>query len=216
MPETNYEFHITGGRSQVLHLNSWGEEGFFQGTLILAVDNLDSNGLSIRKDWMTCFRARLRGGHSSALHQLFNLQQDLGFYQYTTLAPHRVKIEVEYQPDLDPEDYIYAETHYHVSEEEAARIKVGISRNLFSGKLIATERCYDQKGFTRFAEAHSHRKVELCLLDSDVSLDSEGKWLKIPKNSGRVLSEGSWKSLSNVYGKLFKNRHNQSKRWEVH
>lgn len=214
MTAANYEFHLTAPRRTILYLNS-EMENLAQGVPILAVENLDSEGITLDVNWMTCARASLQGGHSSALHYLFNLQADLGLREHTTLKPIRKKIEVEYRADLDPEEFIYIETHYQVSEEGAKELKSGISRNLFSGKIIATERCYDPKQFHSFAETHSHRKVELCLFDSDQSLDAEGKWLKIPKNF-KMMSDKTGKALSNDYGKLFTNFHRNTKRWEVH
>lgn len=214
MTATTYEFHLTAPRRTILYLNS-ERENLSQGIPILAVENLDSDGLTLERNWMTCAKASLQEGHSSALHHLFNLQADLGLRDHTRFEPIRKKIEVEYRADLDPEEFIYIETHYRVSEEEAKELKSGVSRNLFSGKVIATERCYDPKEFHRFAETHSHRKVELCLYDSEQSLDAVGRWLRVPEKP-EVMSDKTRKALSNDYGKLFTNVHHYAKRWEVH
>jgi hypothetical protein len=200
MPEMKYEFHITQQRSDILNLNLRAK-GYPQKVSILGVDNLDREGCSIRTDWMACNKAVLQGGHSSALHYLFNLQQDLGFYHRTTLAPIRMKIEVEYAPDLDPEEYAYIETHYPISEEDAQNRR-GISINLISGYFVATERCYNPSQFHEFARIHHGKRVELCLYDDRPRFDFEGGWLKSYKGATSI-SEKSQKALSNDLGKLF-------------
>lgn len=164
---------------------------------------------------MVSCKKSLTGGHSSALHYLFNLQHDIRCPEKTSESPIRKKIEVMYTEDCDPEEYIYIETHCQISAKDAEVRKRGISRNLISGELIATERCYDPKLFHRFAEVHSRRRVELCLFDDNQKLDSREGWLKVPKIT-RVISEKSYRSLSNTYEKLFSNFHNPNKRWDVH
>jgi hypothetical protein len=161
---------------------------------------------------MTAQKASLNDGHIAALRYLFNSQNKLGWYYGTINEPDRKKIEVEYSPECAPKEYLYIETHFQVSAEEAKELKTGISRNLFSGTLIATERCYESGNFHEFAQRHAAlgRKVELCLLDTNVRRDAEGRWMKVPKKIG-IMSEASRKTLSDEYGKVSRSR----KLWEV-
>lgn len=207
-----YEFHLTAGNPRLVRTLNYGIETFEAGTPILAIESIDKDGLGIATDWMTAQKASLNGGHIAALRYLFNSQNKLGWYYGTTNEPYRKKIEVEYRTDCVPEEYLYIETHFQVSAEEAKELKTGISRNLFSGTLIATERCYESGNFHEFAQRHAAlgRKVELCLLDTNVQHDAEGQWMKVPKKIG-TMSEASRKTLSDEYGKVSRSR----KLWEV-
>lgn len=199
-----YEFHITVGHPRLARELNAEINSFAKGTPVLAIQNLDQEGSLIRTDWMTAEKASLKGGHLAALHFLSNSQTAKGWLTYTTNAPERMKIEAEYNDSISPDEYLYIETHFAVTSEEARRQGTGISRNLFTGELIATERCYDSLKFHEFAQEHSSfgRKVELCLYDSNVSMDSEAKWMRVPKNIGKMSARSS-KIVSNEHVKIF-------------
>jgi len=166
----NYEFHLTVRDPRLVRTLNYGIDTFETGIPTLAIENLGKHGLGITTDWMTAEKASLQGGHTAALRYLVNCQNRKGWHPYTLNDPVRKKIEVEYSTECVPEEYLYIETHFHVTPEEAKTLKTGISRNLFTGKLIATERCYDSSKFHEFAQKHIalSRKVELCLLDTNV------------------------------------------------
>lgn len=212
-----YEFHLTNDARSVRSLNQ-KMDAFRQGTPILAIDNLDKEGYLIDTHWMTAEKASLQGGHVAALRYLSNCQNAKGWYQYTTCNPYRMKIEAEYDDTCVPEEFLYIETHFSVTPEEAQKRSEGISRNVFSGELIATERCYDPSKFRDFYQCHSGlmgRKVELCLYDTGVNQDAEEGWMKVPKNLPS-MSALSYKSLSNELGKIFKRGISAKvKFWEV-
>lgn len=209
----NYEFHLTVSDPRRVRTLNYRIETFEAGTPTLAIENIDKDGFGIATDWMTAEKASLQGGHTAALRYLVNCQNRKGWYRYTMCDPVRKKIEAEYSPECVPEEYLYIETHFHVTPEEAKTLKTGISRNLFTGKLIATERCYDPSKFHEFAQKHIalNRKVELCLLDTNVRHDAEEGWMKVPKKVG-IMSETSRKALSDEWGRVSRS----NKIWEVH
>lgn len=209
----NYEFHLTVGDPRRVRTLNYGIETFEAGTPTLAIENIDKDGFGIATDWMTAEKASLQGGHTAALRYLVNCQNRKGWHPYTLYDPVRKKIEAEYSPECVPEEYLYIETHFSVSTKEALMRRTGISRNLFTGGLIATERNYTPGYFHSFAQFHSSegRKIELCLLDTNVRHDAEEGWMKVPKKVG-IMSETSRKALSDEWGGVSRS----NKIWEVH
>lgn len=153
---------------------------------------------------MTAERASLKG-HLQALRFLQNSYFRNGWVRNSASAPDRMKIEVEYSSGIEPLDHLYIETHFSVNSREALPSGVAFSRNLLSGKVIATDRCYDPKLFHDFAQSHQKlgRKVELCLFDSNVQHDSKYGWVKVPKKIGQV-SEKLGQELCQEVNKLFR------------
>lgn len=199
----NYEFHITPAIS--VNLRRLNEEifSFGEGTPILGVSNLHKDGTPNETVWMTAERASLTGGHSAALYYLANCQNRQGWRRYSRYEPQRMKIKVEYSLDFDPQDFLYIETHFRVTPGEAEKLKVGISRNVITGELIATERCYLSNKFQEFAQTQISlgRKVELCLFDTNVHSDKG--WVLVPKKDVGVMSPKAKEQLREDYLKLF-------------
>lgn len=200
VPVTQYEFHITGSQDQILPINADGldlEEspGCFETVShnipVLALGKISPNGGGIIDvEWMTAHKAHLET-HEEAIEYLGNFAVFCGFRGYTSLSrcrAARMKIETPYHPGIDPEEYLYAECHYpleYLTEVDDYR---GLSRDVLNGKVIKTERCYNPAQFHSFAQKHSGKKVELCLLDTAVEMDKD--WLDVPKkkNGGPAVA----------------------------
>lgn len=202
----HYEFHLTVGDPRLVRSLNTEKNWFTKGTPTLAIENLDEKGFPAFTDWMTAEKVSLQGGHIAALRYLANCQNEKGWHNYTIYEPIRLKIEVEYTPESNLKEYLYVETHWSVTPEEAIHISkryrsrlknYRLSRNLYSGKLIATERCYSQSQFREFIKKHANldHKVELCLLDTNVRHDAEEGWMRVPKKIG-IISETARKTLS--------------------
>ena len=218
----NCEFHLTVGDSELVRYLNAKNNCFRQGTNTLAIENLNEHGYPVSSVWMTAEKASLRWDHSAALRYLADCQNTKGWHNHTVYEPVRSKIEVEYSPECILREYLYVETHYTVTSREAESIPRDdrsksnirrLSRNLYTGKLIATERCYSQSLFRDFIETHSklNRKVELCLLDTNVQHDAEGGWMKVPKDIG-IMSEVTRENLSNLWGTVSRS----TKIWDVY
>jgi hypothetical protein len=122
--------------------------------------------------------------HVEALENLPSILNECGFqggvHSLSQSQVIRKKVEVPYSTEINTEDYIYIECHYSLFRDGASDSGEGLSRNLMSGDILRTERCYDQKEFHNFAIKHSHRKVELALLDTNPLRDAG--WVPLPKS----------------------------------
>ena len=149
---------------------------------ILALEKLDINGFTLEEEWMTALKMSLES-YDDALNFLNRFKS---FFKYPLFRSpfakspiFRLKIETPYHSELNPEDYLYLETH-SPAEFDNGPFEGGYSRDLFSGKILQTERCYDSELFHDFASRNSNRKLELCLLDTYVGKDAD--WIHVPLN----------------------------------
>lgn len=188
---TPYEFHITGSQDQILSINADGldlEEspGCFETVShnipVLALGKISPNGGGIVDvEWMTAHRADLEN-HEKAIEYLRDFAVFCGFRGFTSLSrchAERMKIETPYQEGINPEEYLYAECHYPIEYLSEVDDYKGLSKDVLKGTVIKTERCYNPAQFHSFAQKHSGKKVELCLLDSNVEMDED--WMYVPK-----------------------------------
>jgi hypothetical protein len=167
----NYEFHITAPKDAIVMLNT--SPLALQQIPIIAFELLNQGKEVIQTDWMTSYKAsfgsdELAIGHIGYLLSRFN-----------STNIHRVKIEREFKPEL-PHSGIYIETHFDLPEDlptESFRSH-SVSRNLFTGELAGTKRRY-KKTFTDFALENEGKKLEVCILDTNISHDA--KWIYVPK-----------------------------------
>ncbi len=174
----NYEIHVTGPKRWVTGINQ-ELEPFGTGVPILGIHLLDSEGqANAGEDWMTAEKASFNSHQDaySYLKKFLGISERSSAFNQTF---YRRKIEVQYQEGMDLSKYLYVETHFPVTPEEAPNIGLPISRNILTGKLIATDRVYDPGQFQNFVDKYKDNKVELCLFDSNVRHDDH--WIEVPK-----------------------------------
>lgn len=200
----NYEFHITDGDHRYIRNLNCSLNSFEEGTPITGIENLDEKGFTVFTDWMISERAVIASGHEAALEFLQRSFFRNGWRLSPPCKPNRLKIEVQYDDDINPQEYIYIETHFNVDSNQASKLSKGISRNIISGELIATERSYSCIEYKEFAENHLKKghRVELCLFDSNVQHDSS--WIHVPKRTS-IFSPLTYPKLMPVYKQLFVN-----------
>jgi hypothetical protein len=174
----NCEMHVTtDGPTPLLSLNRHTLGAFEQGYSLVGFEPLDKDGMGGGgldfEHWMV----NIRYERPSLIEAIDSLASK-GFPKDCVFRPVRVKIEVEYCEDINPEDALYLETHFDVTPEEAKAFGLPVSRNIMTGKLSATDRCYDNTQFRNFALRNTNmgRKLEYCVLDS--CLDYDEYWIE--------------------------------------
>lgn len=179
MSSNLYEFHITGEDRLIERVN-YEINRLYHGLPILILEKLDEEGFLIETEYMSACKGKF-DNHTEAIKHLPNIVKSygLGNGKGKEYGVHRKKIETVYRTDINPEEYLYIECHYSPGNSGEIKPQRGLSRNLFTGQIILTERCYDHSQFHAFAEQHSDKKVELCILDTFV--DKDGDWLDVPK-----------------------------------
>jgi hypothetical protein len=175
---STYEFHITAPKEAIVMLNT---SPYFaiQQIPVIAFELLNQRKEVIQVDWMTSYKASFDSDKSAIGH----IGYLLSHFNRTTL--NRVKIEREFKPEC-ANSGIYIETHFDLPDDLPVESFRGynVSRNLFSGKLAGTNRSY-KKPFTDFASKNEGKKLEVCILDTNISHDS--KWIYVPN---RILMDG--------------------------
>ena len=168
---STYEFHITAPKESIMMLNTPPYPAIQQ-IPVVAFELLNSKKEVVQIDWMTSYKAsfdrdELAIGHIGYLLSHFNR---------TNI--YRVKIEREFKPKF-PCSGIYIETHFDLPDDLPTESFRGfnVSRSLFTGKLAGTKRSYE-KPFTDFASENEGKKLEVCILDTNISHDA--KWIHVP------------------------------------
>ena len=174
---STYEFHITAPKEAIVMLNT---SPYFaiQQIPVIAFELLNHRKEVLQVDWMTSYKAsfytdELAIGHIGYLLSHFNRSNI-----------YRVKIEREFKPEF-ANSGIYIETHFDLPDPSAESFRgYNVSRNLFTGELAGTKRSY-RKPFTDFASENEGKKLEVCILDTNISHDA--KWIFVPN---QILMDG--------------------------
>jgi hypothetical protein len=126
----------------------------------------------VQIDWMISYKTSFDNDELAIGH----IGYLLSHFNRTTL--NRVKIEREFKPEF-PHRGIYIETHFDLPDDLPTESFRGynVSRNLFTGKLAGTKRSYN-KPYTDFASENEGKKLEVCILDTNISHDA--KWIHVP------------------------------------
>lgn len=175
---STYEFHITAPKEAIMMLNT-SPYPAMQQIPVVAFELLNYKKEVVQIDWMTSYKAsfdrdELAIGHIGYLLSHFNR---------TNI--YRVKIEREFKPEFS-HGGVYIETHFDLPGDLTMESLRGynVSRNLFTGELAGTKRSY-KKPFTDFASENEGKKLEVCILDTNISHDA--KWIHMPN---RILMNG--------------------------
>lgn len=175
---STYEFHITAPKEAIVRPNSYHYYSLQQ-IPVIAFELLNHRKEVVQVDWMTSYKASFDGDELAIGH----IGHLLSHFNRTTL--NRVKIEREFKPEC-ADSGIYIETHFDLPDNLPMGSFRGynVSRNLFTGKLAGTKRSY-KKPFTDFASENEGKKLEVCILDTNISHDA--KWIYVPN---RILMDG--------------------------
>jgi len=175
---STYEFHITAPKEAIVMLNT-SPHSALQQIPVIAFELLNHRKEVVQVDWMTSYKASFDGDELAIGH----IGHLLSHFNRTTL--NRVKIEREFKPEC-ADSGIYIETHFDLPDNLPMGSFRGynVSRNLFTGKLAGTKRSY-KKPFTDFASENEGKKLEVCILDTNISHDA--KWIYVPN---RILMDG--------------------------
>lgn len=144
------------------------------GVPYICVDNLTSDGSIASTHWMTSLKVEEETIDDAivALWKASNKLTDLGY------SIVREKLECLYEGGVPLYSTLYVETHTDL-EEAPKEPYEGVSKNCVTGQYMKTYREYTPSKFLNFIQQFSSNKVEVCLYDSNVTLDSE--FLPLPK-----------------------------------
>lgn len=165
-----YEFHITAPKEAILMLNA---APFPVAPIpVVAFELLNSKKEVVQIDWMTSYKTSFDRDEQAIQHIGFMLTR------FNQTPIHRIKIERNFIPD-SPGSGIYIETHFDLPSDLESFRGYNVSRNLFTGKLAGTKRSYEYP-FTDFVSENEGKKLEVCIMDTNISHDS--KWIYVPKH----------------------------------
>lgn len=148
-----FEIHITGSKGINEELDALGVKN-------IIVDLLTPERELFRTEYMSSFILKVEN-YATAGIETFALVRKLK----TPII--RVKIETPYYEHYVDKS-LYIESHFTPINNS-----LPVSRNVKSGKLMATDRCYYKESYCNFREKYKNAEVELCLFDTFVEEDKD-------------------------------------------
>lgn len=158
-----FEIHITGKNGEIIdELNNFGIKN-------ITIELLRKNGSVLRTEYMSSFIIQ-EMDFVDCMYVVVNLLSKIK----TNVL--RVKIETPYYEEYVDKS-LYMEAHF---DSMVGLTKYPISRNVKSGKIMATDREYDKMKYSMFQKDMLGHDIELCIFDTFVDEDMD--WFELYKN----------------------------------